>query len=284
MGDRGWVRKVLCAIPIRKGGSRSSACCQGSVLPGILGATADHYGVTAGEVARCLFVTCTGVQTSMSHRGEGGCGCEFAGVLGCVAGGVSTPHPVRGADSGQRGCVKSASSHPHNDSLSRIGGSSSSSWWGRIEMWPNISGDLRRPTSVRWSALLFPLKPMCEGMWSHLISSPSWSVRSRICVHKSTCFTSPAMLHHLCLRHLCAQPNTPDHQQQIRADEGPVICLVSLQIGVPADCATLRADPHSCWFGPHLQGWLSAVSLIGPMVSEKHSMTSHPPHLRVLFR
>ena len=147
MGDRGWgVRNVLPAGPIRKGVFDAPPVAGvRCVLPGILGATADHCGVTVGEVARCLFAICTGVQTSMSHRDEEGSVCDFAGVLGWVAGAVAGA----GADSGEQGCVMSASSHPHSDSSSCIGGSSSSLWWGRIEMRPNSSGDLRRPTSAR---------------------------------------------------------------------------------------------------------------------------------------
>ena len=93
MGDRGWgVRNVVCAVPILYG--VVDAPHVAGVRPALLvplGSTANHRGVTAG-------------------------------VLGCVAGGASTPNPVRGADSGVRGCVRSASSHPHSDSSSCNGG------------------------------------------------------------------------------------------------------------------------------------------------------------------
>ena len=81
----------------------------------LLGLTMDHCTVNLGVGSQALFFTYIGVQISMSHRGAGGVGCDLAGELGCVVGGVSIPMAVRGANSGRE---NSPSSQPQIDSSS----------------------------------------------------------------------------------------------------------------------------------------------------------------------
>ena len=128
-GDRGeyrWgVRKSVHTGPTRCSVvSRLHVTGVLSTLLAPQGFTLDHGIADPGVGILALLSNCTGVfQISMSHSGAGDGGCDLSGVLGCVPGGVSTPMPVRGADSG---CEMCPSSQPHMDSSSGSSESSSS--------------------------------------------------------------------------------------------------------------------------------------------------------------
>ena len=144
-GDRGCGVRNVVRAPSLVWRSGHIAC--GRCAVHAPGARRRHRRTTGWLVWMCgvslrgFFAACTGVQISISQKGEGGGGCVF----GCVAGGVSILIPVHGA--GERGCVSSVSSHPHSDSSSCSGGSSSYVEQGRMEIRLNRRGDLRHPIS-----------------------------------------------------------------------------------------------------------------------------------------
>ena len=173
-------------------------------LPGVA------CGPKTGKGVRSLglFAHWTVVHTSMSHRGDGGrcpIGATAAGVLATrppapvpvvVEFAVAVP-PARGGG----GCGASSSfdsgsypSHPSIGSSSRSSSSGSSWRLGCADICPKYRGDLRLPTSAKWSAREFPGISMCEEVCSHFTCSPSRSVVVSICSHRSLCYVGPFVL------------------------------------------------------------------------------------------